>query len=99
MRTSSLEYGVSGNVRAACRRLEEELSCQAKGKAQREEGSREGGRSCSLCSAAFNLLFNRKLVCRECGLCVCRDCAAYDSRDRAWYCRLCDQQRHVLALS
>ncbi|KAM7286003.1 uncharacterized protein ISCGN_032888 [Ixodes scapularis] len=81
------------------RRLEEELSCQAKGKAQREEASREGGRSCSLCSAAFNLLFNRKLVCRECGLCVCRDCAAYDSRDRAWYCRLCDQQRSLRAQS
>ncbi|EEC16714.1 titin, putative [Ixodes scapularis] len=96
---SSPEYGTSGDVRAACRRLEEELSCQAKGKAQREEASREGGRSCSLCSAAFNLLFNRKLVCRECGLCVCRDCAAYDSRDRAWYCRLCDQQRSLRAQS
>ncbi|CAN8005517.1 unnamed protein product [Ixodes hexagonus] len=76
-------------------KLEEELHCKAKGKAQQHRDEpREGGKSCALCSAAFNLLFNRKLACRECGLCVCRDCAAYDSRDRAWYCRLCDQQRH-----
>ncbi|KAH8042540.1 hypothetical protein HPB51_023868 [Rhipicephalus microplus] len=26
---------------------------------------------------------------------VCRDCATYDSRDRGWYCRLCEQQRIV----
>ncbi|KAH7961169.1 hypothetical protein HPB52_004348 [Rhipicephalus sanguineus] len=73
------------------RRLEEELQGHVRGSTHREV-CKDGGKSCAHCSSTFNLLFNRKLVCRECGLFVCRDCATYDSRDRGWYCRLCEQQ-------
>ncbi|KAL1431217.1 hypothetical protein MTO96_014597 [Rhipicephalus appendiculatus] len=80
------------------RRLEEELQGHVRGSAHREV-CKDGGKSCAHCSSTFNLLFNRKLVCRECGLFVCRDCATYDSRDRGWYCRLCEQQRSLRAQS
>ncbi|XP_075750125.1 uncharacterized protein LOC119186953 isoform X2 [Rhipicephalus microplus] len=80
------------------RRLEEELQGHVRGSAHREV-CKDAGKSCSHCSSTFNLLFNRKLVCRECGLFVCRDCATYDSRDRGWYCRLCEQQRSLRAQS
>uniref|UniRef100_L7M1C2 Putative myosin viia and rab n=1 Tax=Rhipicephalus pulchellus TaxID=72859 RepID=L7M1C2_RHIPC len=79
-------------------RLEEELQGHVRGSAHREV-CKDGGKSCAHCSSTFNLLFNRKLVCRECGLFVCRDCATYDSRDRGWYCRLCEQQRSLRAQS
>lgn len=79
-------------------RLEEELQGHVRGSAHREV-CKDAGKSCSHCSSTFNLLFNRKLVCRECGLFVCRDCATYDSRDRGWYCRLCEQQRSLRAQS
>ncbi|XP_065297392.1 uncharacterized protein [Dermacentor albipictus] len=80
------------------RRLEEELQGHVRESTHREV-CKDGGKSCAHCNSTFNLLFNRKLVCRECGLFVCRDCATYDSRDRGWYCRLCEQQRSLRAQS
>ncbi|XP_077515870.1 uncharacterized protein LOC144125925 isoform X4 [Amblyomma americanum] len=91
--TSSLVAALKEADAKSSRRLEEELQGHVR------EVCKDGGKCCVHCGSTFNLLFNRKLVCRECGLFVCRDCATYDSQDRGWYCRICEQQRNLRAQS
>ncbi|XP_077555827.1 uncharacterized protein LOC144170124 isoform X3 [Haemaphysalis longicornis] len=99
--TSSVVIAIKDADAKSTRRLEEELQGHVRGSSRGAGGDvcKDGGKSCVHCGSAFNLLFNRKLVCRECALSVCRDCATYDSRDRGWYCRLCEQQRSLRAQS
>ncbi|XP_076313406.1 uncharacterized protein LOC143226386 isoform X3 [Tachypleus tridentatus] len=54
---------------------------------------------CILCCSSFNLLFNKKLPCRDCHFFVCRNCASWESQDKVWLCRVCEQQRVLYSQS
>ncbi|XP_022245775.1 uncharacterized protein LOC106462420 isoform X2 [Limulus polyphemus] len=54
---------------------------------------------CILCCSSFNLLFNKKLPCRDCHFFVCRNCASWESQEKVWLCRVCEQQRVLYSQS
>ncbi|XP_064475242.1 uncharacterized protein LOC135389152 isoform X3 [Ornithodoros turicata] len=91
-----LECKLVSNLFPIDRSPVKETSGKLGDKLQVEKRVTTNDKSCILCCATFNLLFNKRLQCGECEACVCRDCSSYDARNKVWYCRLCDQQSRSL---
>ncbi|KAG7523678.1 rab effector isoform X1 [Solea senegalensis] len=48
---------------------------------------------CIRCCAPFTFLLNPKRLCLDCQYNVCKNCCAYDKRDKAWLCSVCQKGR------
>ena len=49
---------------------------------------------CTVCHEPFSLLFNKRLVCMQCALGVCRHCAHFDTSSLLWTCTKCQNYRY-----
>ncbi|XP_069504365.1 rab effector MyRIP isoform X2 [Ambystoma mexicanum] len=48
---------------------------------------------CIRCCAPFTFIINSKRQCLDCKYNICKNCSAYQKKDMAWICNVCQQTR------
>ncbi|XP_059801712.1 rab effector MyRIP-like [Hypanus sabinus] len=48
---------------------------------------------CIRCCSAFTFLINSKHLCSDCKFNICKNCGAYNKKEKAWICTVCHQAR------
>ncbi|XP_060103509.1 rab effector MyRIP isoform X2 [Heteronotia binoei] len=56
-------------------------------------------RCCMRCCTPFTFLINTKRQCQDCKYNICKNCSAYQKKEKAWLCNVCQQVRLLRAQS